>query len=289
MHSKNHIESWNILFLLVPKKRIMESIPFFPALTPTFLLILECPVLSLHLQIHILFRAVWQSTFAFKLNWGNGLCRWQIPESWFFQNRIFEGFRFFKKLLNLVMLLEKYFCFQISVQCKQKGSGLAALHEQELSIITVFDSNSNSCCWGSWATLERSRSLLVVLIFHSTWKHRTCVLVVGRLIVQTVICNTLVNILTLRSGLISDEKTEISMFGYDSVVITAKETLIPHLAHVSLFLQDLRDTSVFLKPLVLGAKLKTTTICLFIFWEGMFEGPDGKNSWAASNDSQNKV
>ena len=26
----------------------------------------------------------------------------------------------------------------------------------------------------------------------------------------------------------------------------------------------------FWKPLVLGAKLKTTTICLFIFWEGIF-------------------
>lgn len=113
----------------------------------------------------------------------------------------------------------------------------------------------------------------------------------GRLIVQTVICNTLVNILTLRSGLISDEKTEISMFGYDCVVITAKETLIPHLAHVSLFLQDLRDTSVFLEAFGAWRQTEDDNNLFIYFLRGnVLEGPDGKNSYGqSSNDSQNKV
>lgn len=89
----------------------------------------------------------------------------------------------------------------------------------------------------------------------------------------------------------SDEKTETSMFGYDSVVITARETLIPHLAHVLLFLQDLRDSSVFLE--VFGAWRQTeadNNLFIYFVRGNVLEGPDGKNSYGQSlNDSQNKV
>ena len=76
----------------------------------------------------------------------------------------------------------------------------------------------------------------------------------------------------------SDEKTEISVFGYDSVVITAKETLIPHLAHVLLFLQDLRDSSVFLEAFGTWRQTEDDNNLFICFLRGnVLEGPDGKH------------
>ena len=142
------------LFLLIRKKRIMENTSFFPPSLPTFLLDLGMPraqFTSANIYNLELFDRA-RSHFQAKLK-GMAYATDRSPRVGFSKTVFCEGFRFLK-MLSIWWCCWKNICFQISVQRKTEGLrphcfALARMR----SIITVFDSNSNSCCLGSWAAL----------------------------------------------------------------------------------------------------------------------------------------